>query len=161
MVTARQQTDGEFESGGLGLTSDEFEARYGPSEVGQGAIIYQIDGEQFAVKGTQGIDSVTSVNWFAPFEEPVDFDVALELISRFFPADAKLRELYTTPAAGIFPFATSYIYKSAGLASVLAGGPTVSNGNFMVAFRLDGDFGSKVSAVNAFIGLRPGAGDVG
>jgi hypothetical protein len=54
VVAARQTADDEFESGGLRLTSDEFEARYGPSEVGQGAIIYEIDGESYAVGGGKG-----------------------------------------------------------------------------------------------------------
>jgi hypothetical protein len=153
-VAARQAS--RFESGGLGLTSDAFDALYGPGEAGQGALIYDIDGETYAVKGVQGIDVVTSVNWFAPPQEPVDLDVALGLISAFFPADTKLREIYTTPAAGIYPFATAYLYKSASLARVLAGGPTVTSGNFLVAFQLTGNFNGQVSAVNAFVGERPG-----
>ncbi|HKG24008.1 MAG TPA: hypothetical protein VKB09_00080 [Thermomicrobiales bacterium] len=160
-VAARQTSSDDFESGGLGLTSDAFDELYGPGEAGQGALIYDIDGESYAVKGVRGIDVTASINWFAPPQEPVDLNVALELISAFYPADSKLREIYTTPAAGIYPFATAYLYKSAGLARVLAGGPTVTSGNFLVAFQLTGNFNSQVSAANAFVGERPGTGGAG
>ncbi|MEA2531793.1 MAG: hypothetical protein QOG89_3437 [Thermomicrobiales bacterium] len=149
------QTDDEFESGGLGLSSDAFEALYGPSTVGQGAIIYEIDGESYAVRGTPGIDLVTSIHWSASTQEGVSFDEAVERIAPFLPVDARLREVYTTPAAGIGPFATAHLYKSAGLATVLAGGPTVTSGNFLVAFNLVGGFSTNVLGVNAFVGAKP------
>jgi hypothetical protein len=154
-VEARRASTGEFSSGGLGLSFAEFEARYGPGTAGQGAQIYAIGGETYAVLGTAGTDAVTSIYWTAKPQQSVEPDEALAKIAPFFPDDAKLREVYTTPAAGITPFATVHLYKSAGLAKALAGGPTVTSGNFLVAFQLVGGFDTTVTGVNAFVGAKP------
>jgi hypothetical protein len=98
---------------------------------------------------------MTSIYWSAPGPETIPLEEGLAKITPFLPADARLREIYTTPAAGIFPFAIVYLYKSAGLARVLAGGPTVTSGNFLVAFQLGGDLDIRVRGVNAFVGARP------
>ena len=152
--TEAMQTN-DFASGGLGLSQNSFAEMYGGGEVGQGALIYEILGSTYAVAGKQDVDVITSICWFAPGQESIPFQDAFAVIEQFLPSDASLRETYTTPAAGIGPFAMVEIYKSAGLAKAVAGQPTiVTSGSFMIAYQIGGGLDSNVRAVNAFIGER-------
>lgn len=152
-VAARQTND--LASGGLGLSPNSFAEMYGAGEVGQGALIYEVDNEVYAVVSHPEVDLVTSICWFARGEDTVSQETGFTLIEQFLPTDARLREVYTTPAAGIGPFAIVEIYKSAGLAEAVAGQPTiVTSGTFMIAYQIGGGFDLDVRAVNAFIGDR-------
>jgi hypothetical protein len=146
----------DFASGGLGLSKNSFAEMYGGGEAGQGALIYEINGSTYALAGKPDLDIVTSICWFPPGQDTIELSDAFSVIEQFLPSDASLREVYTTPAAGIGPFAMVEIYKSAGLAKVVAGLPTiVTSGSFMIAYHIGGGFDSSVRAVNAFIGNRP------
>jgi hypothetical protein len=146
----------DFASGGLGLSQNSFAEMYGGGQVGQGALIYEINGATYAVAGLRDLDIVSSICWFPEGQDTIALSDAFSVIEQFLPADASLREVYTTPAAGIGPFAMVEIYKSAGLAKVVAGLPTiVTSGSFMSAYNIGGGLDSNVSAVNAFIGDRP------
>lgn len=155
-IAATSARASQLASGGLGLTFNSFAEMYGGGEIGQGGLIFTIDGMTYAVAGQRELDIVSSICWFPEGQASIPLEDAFAVIERFLPTDATRREVYTTPAAGIGPFAMTEIYKSASLADAIAGLPmVVTSGSFMIAYKIGGGLDSSVTAVNAFIGDRP------
>jgi hypothetical protein len=103
--SAARQTGNSYPSGGLGLSLDDFEARYGPGEVGQTYMQYQLPDGMYFVGATksqsQGQRTINYIERSWDEGSGGSLDDAKAEAGSLLPADAKFIESYQATSARI------------------------------------------------------------
>jgi hypothetical protein len=142
-------------SGGLGLSTADFEHLYGAGEPGQGANFYPIGSTTYAVtpaspaSGVEG--TITSVFWKSKGRSGDRLSRVRARMKRFKPSDAVLVETYYAPGNSVLPPVIVELYKSPFLKNAFAGSSYSKTGNFIIAYGYSQDPSADLNPIWADI----------
>ena len=115
------KASGEFESGGLGLTTSDWEVMFGPGEAGQTYYSFALEDGAYNVggDGMNGPIHFIERTWTDPTGMPIE--MAEAEAQMLIPADAKLLERYNAESARILYGTQIDRYESKSLGALFAG----------------------------------------
>ena len=147
-----------YQSGGLGLTLEDWEAIYGPGIVGQTYLEYPLrDGTYYvSLLGTNAAVASIERRWDDP--AGVTLDEALAEAATLLPTDARLTELYPADSAFIGYGTDVYRYRSQTLLAQYAGtAASLSPGFVVIVEKVPAPdaLDARVVRVTITTGVRP------
>jgi hypothetical protein len=134
-ASARQTS---YDSGGLGLALDDWDANYGPGEAGQTYMVYTLaDGHYNVGVGGAERDVVAFIERVWDEGQGIPLEDAQDEADSLLPSDADFVEHFEAYSARILYGTIIERFQSKSLSRQLAGGDTKYGSNFVVIYDLE------------------------